>query len=100
MHLTRIVCLFLALGACAEYAAAQNESALGGTVQDSTGAMLPQATVKLTSREQGTVRNATTNQSGVYQFSFLPPGTYDVEVTAQGFKSLKVTGVTLAVAQK
>ncbi|MBZ5606530.1 MAG: carboxypeptidase-like regulatory domain-containing protein, partial [Acidobacteriia bacterium] len=87
------------MAACAEFAAAQNEGAIGGTVQDSTGAVLPQATVKLTSREQGTVRSATTNQSGVYQFSFLPPGTYDFDVSSNGFKSLRVTGITLAVAQ-
>ena len=78
---------------------AQNEAALSGTVQDTSGAVLPQATVKLTSHEQGTVRNADTNQAGVYQFSFLPPGTYDLDVSAAGFKTLTRTNLTLAAAQ-
>lgn len=78
---------------------AQNEGAISGTVQDSSGAVLPSATVKLTNHEQGTVRTATTNQSGVYQFTFLPAGTYDLEVTAQGFKTQTRPNFPLAVAQ-
>jgi len=78
---------------------AQNEGAISGTVQDSSGAVLPSASVKLTNHEQGTVRSAQTNQSGVYQFTFLPAGTYDLEVTANGFKTQKRTSIVLAVAQ-
>ena len=78
---------------------AQNEGAISGTVQDSTGAVVPNATVKLTNHEQGTVRTAQTNASGVYQFSFLPAGTYDLEVSAAGFKTTTRTNETLAVAQ-
>jgi outer membrane receptor protein involved in Fe transport len=78
---------------------AQNEGAISGTVQDSSGAVLPSASVKLTNHEQGTLRNAQTNQSGVYQFTFLPAGTYDLEVTATGFKTQTRKDLTLAVAQ-
>src|ERR1700732_5287074 len=75
------------------------EAALSGSVQDATGAVVPQATVKLTSRDRGIAQTVQTNQSGVYQFSFLQAGGYDIEVTAQGFKTLTRTNVTLAVAQ-
>lgn len=78
---------------------AQNEGAISGTVQDSTKAVLPSATVKLTNHEQGTVRTVQTNQSGVYQFSFLPAGTYDLEVSANGFKTQTQKNIVLAVAQ-
>ncbi|HLH37692.1 MAG TPA: carboxypeptidase regulatory-like domain-containing protein [Bryobacteraceae bacterium] len=78
---------------------AQNEGAISGTVQDSTGAVLPNATVKLTNHEQGTVRTAQTNPAGVYQFTFLPAGTYDLEVSATGFKTQTRTSISLAVAQ-
>ena len=81
------------------FARAQNEAALSGTVTDTTGAVVPNATVKLTSHEQGTVRTVQTNQAGVYQFSFLPPGTYDLDVSANGFKTVNRTNETLAVAQ-
>src|SRR5690242_18338559 len=75
------------------------EAALSGSVQDATGAVLPGASVKLTSRAQGTVREQLTNEAGVYQFTFLPPGVYDLEIAMQGFKTLKRTDLVLAVAQ-
>ncbi|HUA85556.1 MAG TPA: TonB-dependent receptor [Bryobacteraceae bacterium] len=78
---------------------AQNEGAISGTVHDSSGAVLPSATVKLTNHEQGTVRNAQTNAAGVYQFTFLPAGTYDLEISANGFKSQTQSNINLAVAQ-
>ena len=56
------------------------QAALSGTVQDTSGAVLPGASVKLTSKAQGTVREILTNEAGVYQFSFLPPGAYDLEI--------------------
>jgi len=78
---------------------AQTDGALSGTVHDTSAAVLPQATVRLLSREQGTVRTVDTNQAGVYQFSFLPPGTYDLTVSASGFKTLSRTNFVLSVAQ-
>ncbi len=77
----------------------QNEASLSGIVQDVSGAAIPGSTVKLTSHEQGTVRNAVTNDAGVYQFSFLPSGSYDIEVTASGFKTMLIKDIVLAVAQ-
>jgi hypothetical protein len=77
----------------------QNEAALSGTITDSSKAIIAQATVKLTSHAQGTVRVTVTNASGVYQFSFVQPGVYDVEVSAPGFKTLTNKDITLAVAE-
>src|SRR5215468_3798199 len=88
---------FLLVGVMSAFA--QNNSALSGAVQVSTGAIVPGATVKLSSHEQGTVRTYTSNEAGVYQFSFLPAGTYDIEVSMTGFKTLLQKGITLAVAQ-
>jgi len=95
----RTVSLVTALLSLGLVVQAQNEGAISGTVQDATGAVLPTATVKLTNHEQGTVRTAQTNQSGVYQFTFLPAGTYDLEVSANGFKTQKRTNISLSVAQ-
>ena len=78
---------------------AQNNASLSGTVQDSSGAVLPNAAVKLTSHEQGTVRTTQTNSAGVYVFSFLLQGTYDLEVSAVGFKTTTRVNETLAVAE-
>ena len=51
---------------------------------DTTGAVLPGVSITLTNKAQGTVRNAQTNEAGVYQFSFLPPGAYSLEPSLAG----------------
>jgi hypothetical protein len=78
---------------------AQTSSGLSGIVHDSTGAVLPGVTVKLTNTEQAIVRSAITNEAGVYQFSFLPSGTYDVEASLPSFKTSIRKGVNVAAAQ-
>jgi len=95
MHLVGLLLCFF----CALEALGQNNASLSGTVLDTTGAIVPGATVKLTSHEQGTVRTSQSNEAGVYQFSFLPAGVYDIDVTVPGFKTLVQKDVTLAVAQ-
>src|SRR6188474_2695782 len=77
----------------------QDSAAISGRVQDSTGAVLPGVNIKLTNKAQGIVREQVSNEAGVYQFTFLPTGAYDIEVSLQGFKTLKRTDVTMAVAQ-
>ena len=96
---TRIAFVLLFIGVFAASGWAQEAAAVSGSVKDSTGAVLPGATLKLTSKSQGTVRQQFTNEAGVYQFTFLPPGTYDVEISMQGFKTLTRPDLTLTVAQ-
>ncbi len=66
---------------------AQFSSSLTGTVSDSTGGVIPNATVTLTNQgtQQSLVR--TTSASGVYQFPSIGEGTYDLLVAANGFKN-------------
>src|SRR5262245_26246133 len=99
LNKTRIVLLSLFIGVFAASGWAQEAAAVSGSVKDSTGAVLPGATLKLTSKSQGIVRQQFTNEAGVYQFTFLPPGTYDIEISMQGFKTLTRTDLTLTVAQ-
>lgn len=56
-----------------------------GVVADSTGAVLPNATVRLTNESTGVNLSATAAGDGVYSFALLKPGTYKVSVTADGF---------------
>jgi len=97
MKSTSLAILVFSLFLCPLWA--KQEAAISGTVQDATGAVLPGVTVKITSKSQGTVRQQVTNEAGVYQFTFLPPGVYDMEVSLPGFKTLTRTDLTLAVAQ-
>lgn len=88
-----VLLVFLVLPAWAQ------DAAVSGSVQDTTGAVLPGASIKLTSKAQGIVRQQLTNEAGVYQFTFIPAGTYDLEISLPGFKTLTRTDLTLAVAQ-
>jgi hypothetical protein len=49
------------------------------------------ATATLTSAATGLTRTATTNQNGLFQFQQLPPGTYELRVEQQGFKTIVQT---------
>src|SRR5262249_10771909 len=62
--------------------------ALSGTVSDSSGAVVSDATVNVTNEATGDVRHQTTQKDGTFLASLLLPGTYRVEVTVKGFKTL------------
>jgi hypothetical protein len=77
---------------------AQFNCQLNGTVTDPSGAVVPNATVTVTNVATGVARTAETSSSGTYIISALPPGTFDVSVTATGFRTEVQRGVTLSVA--
>ena len=68
-----------------------------GTISDSSGAVVPGATVTLTNEGTGAVATQTTNASGNYEFPFISPGSYTVGVTAKGFKAGQQTGIAVQV---
>ncbi|MBA3231259.1 MAG: TonB-dependent receptor [Acidobacteria bacterium] len=83
--------LVLALALSALPAGAQTEKgAIVGTVTDSTGAVLPGATVTITNLRTGGAQTYITNARGAYDAPFLDPGLYRVEVTLSGFQSFSV----------
>jgi hypothetical protein len=88
----------LALG-CSVCAWAQ-ESSITGSVRDSGGAVVPNATVNITNVEQAFTRVATSNASGDYLVSGLPAGSYDITVKAPGFEQFQIKGLVLRVAEK
>lgn len=56
-----------------------------GTVQDATGAVVPNATVTVRNVATGATRTTTTSDSGVYTVTNLLPGTYQVTIASGGF---------------
>src|SRR5207245_11496497 len=66
-----------------------------GTVTDSSGGVVPSATVSVKSTALMAERTTTTGADGAYLFDLLPPGTYEVTVTSKGFKGLSETGIVL-----
>src|SRR5688500_9802468 len=60
---------------------------IGGIVKDSTGAVVPGATITITSLERKTVDTTVSNESGFYLKDRLLPGTYEVKAEIAGFKT-------------
>ena len=80
---------------------AQDTASLTGTVVDSTGAIVAGAQVVVTNTEHGVNRTTVTNACGEYAVPALPaPSSYNITVTAQGFKRYEAKGVMLDVARK
>jgi hypothetical protein len=70
---------------------------IAGTVQDSSGGVIPGATVVLISESRGTRGvPGVTNASGDYVFPNMTPDTYTVEVTMPGFRTLRRAGVAVS----
>jgi len=68
---------------------------ISGSVKDSSGAAIPQATVTATNTGTGVHQATTTDDRGSYSFLSLPVGRYDVEVSHAGFKPYRRTDVVV-----
>src|SRR6266481_7881373 len=72
---------------------------LTGTVRDTTGAVVKNATVKITQQGTGTTRQTTTNDAGIYRFEGVDLGTYTVSAQGAGFRTEDKTGVEIQSAR-
>lgn len=70
-----------------------------GTITDPSGAVVAGGKVIISSQSTGLTRETTTDASGFYRVLDLPPGNYTVEVSAAGFKPLKVANVSVVLGQ-
>ena len=70
-----------------------------GTVQDSTGGLIPNAKVRITNLATNETKELATGTSGRYVQPFLLPGTYSVRVEAEGFRPQMLGDVKLNVGQ-
>ena len=83
-QLTGLAALFAALLLLLPFTATAQSivtGGLGGTVTDSSGAVIAGATVTLKNADTGIVLTTTTSTSGTYQFTLLKPGNYGVTVS-------------------
>ena len=79
-------------------AVAQQTGNILGTVRDSSGAVIPNATVTLTNSSTQFRRTVQSNGSGEFVGSSLPVGAYTITAEATGFRRLERSGVTLTTA--
>src|SRR5215475_10086375 len=70
-----------------------------GTVKDSSGAIVPNAVVKVHSVDSGREWQSVGNESGIYYVSALPPDQYKLSVEVPGFKRLLTNAITLKINQ-
>ncbi len=78
---------------------ATTTASISGTISDPSGAVVPNAAVTLASPEKGVALNFTSNSTGRYLFSQLPPATYALTVRMKGFKTYEQAGIVLNAAQ-
>ncbi len=72
---------------------------LSGTVQDQNGAIVPGAKVSLSNPDVGFSREVTTGDNGLYTFTLIPPGKYQLKIEKTGFNAFLQSNIVLAVGQ-
>lgn len=74
--------------------------AILGTVKDSAGAVVPNAAVVATNTGTGVRSEISSDGEGSYAFPLLPPGSYQIEASAPGFRRYQQQGIRLQVQQQ
>ena len=75
-------------------------AAVAGTVTDSSGAVIPGASVVLVNVERGSEQEVSTNESGNYAYPDVTPGVYTVRVSSEGFATQEVSDLEVQVGQR
>jgi hypothetical protein len=88
----------LLFGASLMYAQT-SRGTVSGLAVDSTKAVVANANVELRNEQTQVTRSTTTNESGIYRFDAVDPGSYTVRVSASGFKALQVAPFQVAGGQ-
>src|SRR5499427_1986818 len=91
-----VLCVFLPASVFAQTA----NATLGGTVSDSTGALIPGVSITATNTATGIVSTVISNEAGAYQFASLQPGTYDIKAELPGFQTSAAKSFQLGGAQQ
>ncbi|WP_213806685.1 TonB-dependent receptor [Granulicella sp. dw_53] len=95
MHLPSILqrktllLIFLAIVGISQHVLSQTTASLSGSVQDDSGAIIPNAHIVLTNTASQDKRELDSNGSGYFTFAGIIPGTYVIEVSASGFRGLR-----------
>lgn len=100
LRLSIVVCLTscIALGPGRAYAQ-QATAQITGTVKDPSGAVLIGAQVTLTNVNTNIARTTKSNKDGIYLFTLIPIGTYQLSIEQAGFAKYVQTGITLQINQ-
>lgn len=72
---------------------------IGGTVTDSSGAAISNATVRVIQPSANAQLVVNTDANGVYRIRALPPGRYTLSVESSGFKTMRIEGLSIAAGR-
>src|ERR1035437_3246721 len=95
-----VLAVVLALSLLAATVWAQVTASITGTVKDTSGSIVPGATVTVKHLESGMTRTAETDANGSYSVLSLPVGQYEVDAGKTGFKEEVRRGINPVVAQQ
>jgi hypothetical protein len=97
----RSLCFAIATLAFATFAGAQSDRGrITGVIYDSSGAVVPTATVTITNQATDSARRTSATSDGRYAVDALMPSTYKISVTASGFAEAVVSSLPLAAGQE
>jgi len=94
------ILILLVFGASLSLGQAVNTGTVVGTVNDPSGAVIAGANLTLADKTTNTTRTTTTNDTGRYVFTNVPPGTYDLTVKHTGFAQGKIENLKVDVGQQ
>lgn len=89
----------IAVALPAAFAQSATTGGLEVTVKDETGNIVPEATAALLNHSTGQVQTVPTGAAGVFRFSLLTPGAYELTLSAAGFKTSRMRQVVVNVAE-
>ena len=88
--------MFAALSCGQLFAQMSVAGAVSGTIMDASGAVVPGATVKLTSETTKQARETKSNGEGLFSFTVVPRDSYTLKVEHAGFKAIERTGISVS----
>src|SRR5205807_9967403 len=92
------VVVYLCLGTLV-FAQGGATGAISGTAQDSSGAVIAGATVRVTNQDTDVSRTTTTDANGLFTATLLPVGTYTVTINSAGFQEGKFADIAVRITE-
>src|SRR5881296_957821 len=95
------IVVLIALSTCLVFAQTSTSTAtILGIVKDSSGALIPGASITVKHTETGLTRTTISSENGDYNVPLLPIGAYEIATAMPGFKQQVRSGINLVVGQQ
>src|SRR5439155_4037808 len=100
MYRRNVLLVLIALATLSKPLAAQtSRGTITGIVTDAQRAVIPKTTVQLTSLLTKLIRSTVSNDSGMYRFDAVDPGSYELRCSQSGFKILSTNEFDVGATQ-